>query len=206
MGRFAVREETAIPIVRIGPGGRRLGVGFSILAIAIQALSLGLPAILLSAALVLSLVLWLTTPWRLGPGSRLAASLGVLVLLAHVAEEYLTGVQVALPALFGREAWGSAQYLGFNGVWVILFGAAIATARPGRSLPVLVILFLAVAGGVVNGVFHLLLVLRRESYFPGAWTAPCSVAVGLWQLRLLYGRRTDAQRPEPIEGGTWEER
>jgi hypothetical protein len=119
---------------------------------------------------------------------RLAAGLGVLVFLAHVVEEYLTGFQAGLPALFGRDAWSTAQYLVFNGVWALVFGAAALTVRPGRSLPVLVILFLAVAGGVGNGVVHLLLVLQRGSYFPGAWTAPFCLAVGLWQLRVLYDR------------------
>ena len=199
-------EETAIAVAPIGPGDRRRGVGFTILAIGFQALWLGLPAVFLSAALVLSLVLWLTTPWRIVPGLRLAAGLGVLVLLAHVAEEYLTGFAVALPALFGRAGWGAAQYLVFNGVWVLIFGAAAATVRAGRSLPVLVLLFLAVAGGVGNGLVHLLLVLQRGSYFPGAWTAPFCLAVGLWQLRTLYGRRADAvaHRREPMGGDLWE--
>ena len=98
----------------------------------------------------------------------------------------MTGLQQALPALFQRAPWSDGQYLAFNGVWALVFCIAALAVRPTRPLPVLIVLFFAVAGGVGNGVLHLLLVLRQAAYFPGAWTAPLCFVVGVWLLRLLY--------------------
>ena len=112
---------------------------------------------------------------------------GRRVFLAHVAEELLGGLHRALPDLFDRPAWSELRYLVFNGVWALVFLAAAITLRPGRPLPALIVLFFAFAGGVGNGILHLLLVLQQGAYFPGAWTAPLCLAVGVWLLRLLYG-------------------
>ena len=53
------------------------------------------------------------------------------------------------------------------------------------------VLFFAVAGGLLNGVGHLLLALQRGAYFPGAWTAPLALCVGIWLLWLLYARQPE---------------
>ena len=113
-------------------------------------------------------------------------ALAVLVFLAHVAEESLTGMQRALPELFGRPAWSAVQFLAFNAVWAAAFVATAFGIRPARSFPVLAVLFFAIAGGLGNGAFHLALVIQRGEYFPGAWTASLCLAVGVWLLCLLY--------------------
>ena len=157
-----------------------------IAAMVFQALWLGLPAVFLSVALLLSYGLWITTAWRVIPRLRFACILGIFIFLGHAAEEFLTGLQTALPAMFGRAAWSDTRYVVFNGAWALIFFAAALTIRAGRPLPVFIILFFAVAGGVGNGILHLLLVLWRGAYFPGAWTVPLCLAVGIWLLRLLY--------------------
>jgi Protein of unknown function with HXXEE motif len=163
-----------------------MGGAFVAAAVLFQALLLGLPAIFLSVALLISYGLWLAGAWRVRRGLGLACWVGILVFFAHAAEEFTTGFQRSLPALFERLAWTDGQYLLFNGVWALLFITAALAVRPGRPLPVLVILFLAIGGGVGNGLAHLLLAVERGAYFPGLWTAPLCLAVGIWLLRLLY--------------------
>lgn len=175
-----------------------MGAGFVVAAILFQTLWLGLPALFLSVALVVSYALWISTDWQITPRLRGAFILGILIFLAHVTEEFITGFQQALPGLFNRAPWTSTQYLVFNGVWALIFFASAITLRPGRQLPVFIILFFAVAGGVGNGVVHLLLVLQRGDYFPGAWTAVFCLAIGIRLLTLLYssdsGRSRSASR------------
>ncbi|MFQ5876161.1 MAG: HXXEE domain-containing protein [Acidobacteriota bacterium] len=165
---------------------RWIGAGIVLAAILSQAFWLGLPGILLSVALLVSYGLWISTPWHVAPRLRGAFALAILVFLGHAVEEFLTGFQQALPALFGLGPWPDRQYLLFNGAWALIFCMVAVAVRPVRRLPVLIILFFAVAGGVGNGVLHLLLVLQRGTYFPGAWTAPFCLGVGIWLLRLLY--------------------
>jgi Protein of unknown function with HXXEE motif len=167
---------------------RVLGGAFTLLAIAFQVVWLGLPAIFLGVALVASYALWLEGSWSVSPGLRRWFLIGIFVFVAHVIEEYSTGFPEALPGLFGRDAWSGAQYFVFVGVWGLLFvGSALSLGSPTR-LPVLVLIFFAIGGGVGNGLLHLIMVLVRGAYFPGAWTAlPCLV-VGVILLRLLYPR------------------
>ncbi len=182
----AMTVEGRVSSVRLPVRTRWLGAGFVVVAVLFQALWLGLPAIFVSVALAASYGLWVGSAWRVVPRLRAVFSLAVLLFVIHVAEEFLAGLPMALPELFGRSPWLDYQYLAFNGAWLLVFGAAAVTVGTGRQLPVLIILFFAVAGGVGNGVLHLLLVLRRGGYFPGAWTAPFCLIMGVWLLRLLY--------------------
>ena len=159
-----------------------------------QALWLGLPAVLLSVMLVLCFGLWNAGGWRVRPSLRGTFGLGVVVFLAHVAEEYAMDLHTSGPALVDRPAWSGFRFLAFNGTWAVVFCMAAAAARPGRSLPVLVVLFFAVAGGVGNGVVHLLLAVQAGRYFPGAWTAPLCFVVGVALLRSLYAGATPQGR------------
>jgi len=188
----ASRDETP-PGAQVPPRARRLGAAFVAAAVLFQALWLGLPAIFLSLLLLVSYGLWLSASWRVTPRLRWVFALAILVFVAHVAEEYLGGIPRELPALFGRAPWSDAQYLVFNGVWFLVFVAAAVALRPGRSLPVLVVLFFAIAGGVGNGVLHTLLTLGRGEYVAGSWTAVLCLGVGVWLLGLLYGRPGEAR-------------
>ena len=75
--------------------------------VAHQAYWIGLPGILLTVALLVSYVLWLVTPWRIVPRLGVAYAAGVVLLVAHGAEELLTGFPDAFPALFGRPPWSA---------------------------------------------------------------------------------------------------
>lgn len=165
---------------------RWLGAGVVLGGVLFQALWLGLPAILLSVGLVISYGLWAGSSWRFTLQLKVVFCIAVLVFLGHAAEEFLTGLQQDLPALMGRTRWCDEQLVVFNGAWAVVFATAAVRVAVKRPLPVLIILFFAVVGGVANGVVHLLLVLQRDAYFPGAWTAPLGLVIGIWLLRLLY--------------------
>ncbi|MEW6744429.1 MAG: hypothetical protein AB1486_16875 [Planctomycetota bacterium] len=165
---------------------RWIGAGVVMAAAIVQAFWLGLPAVLLSAALLVSFGLWIASPWHVGPQLRTAFGLAILVFIGHAVEEYLTGFHEVFPPLFGGQLWSGTQYLAFNGVWALIFCTAAVTLRPGRPLPALIILFFAVAGGVGNGVLHFVLVFHRGTYFPGAWTALLCLGAGAWLLWLLF--------------------
>jgi hypothetical protein len=54
------------------------------------------------------------------------------------------------------------------------------------QLAYLVVLFLALAGGVGNGAGHLLLTLMQDRYFPGTATAPICLLVGIALMMRLF--------------------
>lgn len=165
---------------------RWVGAGIVLAGVLFQALWLGLPAILVSLGLVIAYGLWTHGGWHYARPLRAVFFIATAVFLTHAAEEFLFGLQQALPELFGRYPWSDGQFAVFNVAWAMVFGVAAVRVAPGRPLPVLIILFFAVVGGVANGVAHLLLVLQRGGYFPGAWTAPVCLVMGVWLLRLLY--------------------
>jgi hypothetical protein len=151
---------------------RWLGAGFVLAAILFQAFWLGLPAMFVSVALLISYGLWISTSWQVRPRLRVAFTLAILLFVGHVVEEFLTGIHQALPGLFARAPWSEMRYLVFNGAWALIFFTAAVALRPGRSLPVLIILFFAVAGGVGNGVLHLF-----SAALPSSWHLVAAVAL-----------------------------
>jgi len=86
----------------------------------------------------------------------------------------------------GSDPWSARQFLIFNLVWLGIFVlAGLGMARGWRPAFV-VALFLALGGGIGNGLGHLMLVVRAGGYFPGADTAPLVFLAGsVLALRLL---------------------
>ena len=154
-----------------------------------QALWLGLPAAFLSVALVASYGVWACSHWYVTPRLRTATSYAILAFVAHLVEETLSGLYESLPALFDRAPWSIARFLLFNATWLAIFVFAALALEAGKAWPALPLIFLAVAGGVGNGILHLLLVLRQGAYFPGAVTAPICLITGVWLLLQLYRPR-----------------
>jgi len=182
--------------VTLSTRDRVTGAAFVVAGILLQSLLLGMPASLLSVALVIAYLLWTTESWSVrDPQLRWTYAIGIAIFVAHATEEYLTGLARRLPSLVGREPWSDAQFLAFNAVWLAIFLFAWFTYSR-YPLGALVLLFFALAGGVGNGIGHLLVSLVQGTYFPGTWTAPLCAAVGaaiLWRMfrrpqRLDYGR------------------
>jgi hypothetical protein len=151
-----------------------------------QGLWLGRAAALLSVALVIAYAVWIGGTWSLASRSLQATYGGALLIFPlHACEEFLTGFQRRLPALVG-DRWSDTQFLVFNAAWFTTFVFAGLGLRRRRPLAVLIVLFFALGGGIGNGIAHLLLVVAQGGYFPGAWTAPLCLIVGVVLWRQLF--------------------
>ncbi len=171
---------------------RTLGGLIVVAGVLFQSLWLGRAAALLSGALVIAYAVWIGGAWNLA-GRHLRATYGVAlaIFVVHACEEFLTGFQRRLPALVGTR-WTDTQFLVFNAAWFATFVLAAWGLHRRHPLAVLIVLFLALGGGVGNGVAHLLLVVTQGGYFPGAWTAPLCLIVGAALLRQLFTVPTTA--------------
>ncbi|HEY2434747.1 MAG TPA: HXXEE domain-containing protein [Vicinamibacterales bacterium] len=165
---------------------RMLGGSVVVAAALFQGLWLGRAAALISVAFLAAYAVWLWGAWSLGsPSLQATYVVAVAIFFVHACEEFLTGFQRRLPALVG-DHWTDTQFLVFNATWFAAFVLAGWGLRRRRPLAVLIVLFLALGGGVGNGVAHLLLVVAQGGYFPGAWTAPLCLIVGTALLRQLF--------------------
>jgi hypothetical protein len=169
--------------------GAALLVAAALLA---QTIVMGPAVAALDVALLVSYALWAARPVP-APPRRVLLALGaaVLVQLAHLAEEYHAGFQRAFPALLGY-AWSDARFLGFNAAWLAVFAASALLVARGRRLGYLGATFLAVGGGIGNGLGHLALVARAGGYFPGAYTAPLALGAGALLLAQLLRKSPHA--------------
>ena len=176
------------------------GLAFVAGAVLFQAAVVGLSGVLLSVLLLVSFGMWLRGRWGQLDSVRGPALLMTGAFVLHATEEFLGGLPELGPALIGRSV-SDGRFLFFNAVWLVLFVGSSVRLGKGGALPVLVVLFLAVAGGVGNGVAHLGFVLMEGGYFPGAWTTLPMFVMGVWVLRRLYGSDTGSPPagPEPSE-------
>ena len=172
--------------MRLSSRDRMLGGLIVVAGVLFQGLWLGRAAALLSVALVIAYGVWIGEAWSLA-GRSLQAAYGVALVIfpLHACEEFLTGFQRRFPALVG-DRWTDTQFLVFNAAWLTTFVLAAWGLHRRRPLAVLIVLFLALAGGVGNGIGHLLLAVAQRGYFPGAWTAPLCLIVGTVLLRQLF--------------------
>jgi hypothetical protein len=157
-----------------------------VLASALQLVVMGRAVTPLVIALVVSYILWIGQGVRRPTRGLLAAYAAALIVQClHLVEEYRTGFYRVFPPVFGAEPWSPGRFLVFNFTWLAAFliaGIGIAYVR--RSAYV-VALFLAIGGGIGNGLGHLALAVRRGGYFPGTYTAVLALFVGSILLRKL---------------------
>ncbi|HEX8243328.1 MAG TPA: HXXEE domain-containing protein [Longimicrobium sp.] len=149
--------------------------------------AMGRAVVVLAAALAASYAVWAArTEW--GPPRRMlpAYTAAVLVQCVHLAEEFRTGFHARFPPLLGAQPWPAGRFLAFNFAWLAVFAlAGIGLAR-GKRLAYLVALFLALGGGIGNGLGHLGLALRAGGYFPGAYTGALALVAGsMLMYRLM---------------------
>jgi len=150
--------------------------------------TMGRAVALLAVALVLAYVVWLAQP-VLEPRRVLSAYLLALAAQGlHFIEEYRAGFYREYPPLVGAAPWSRSTFLLFNLAWLFVFVlAAQGLARRWRPAAV-VALFLALGGGVLNGLGHFALAARASAYFPGLYTAPLSLAAGSYLLLRILRR------------------
>jgi hypothetical protein len=164
-------------------------VGAIVVASAIVAnyLVMGTAIIGLNVGLVVCYAIWARLPWGSAPASlRVTVGTGVLVQVLHFGEEYATGFYRAFPRRFGYE-WTPTRFVAFNGLWLAVFVVALWGLHQQSQLAYLGVLFLAVVGGIGNGIVHVGLAAQDGVYFPGLYTAPLCLAVGTVILSLLPG-------------------
>jgi hypothetical protein len=162
-----------------------VGAVFAAGAILANFLVLGRAVVVLNVGLALCFVLWARQPWGDAPPAlRGAYVCGILVQALHLGEEYVTAFYRSFPALFGYE-WTASRFLAFNLCWLALFTLALGGLRRGARWGYLLVLFMALVGGVGNGLGHVALAVLSQGYFPGLYTAPLCLLMGAVILRLL---------------------
>jgi hypothetical protein len=152
-------------------------------------LTMGRATIPLVVMLAVCYVIWARrSEWP--PASRIIGVYGaaVVVQCAHLLEEYRTGFYRVFPPVFGADPWSARRFLTFNVVWLIVFligGFGLVRGRRGAYL---VAMFLALGGGVLNGLGHIALSIREGGYFPGAYTGVLALVVGTVLAHRVLGR------------------
>ncbi len=175
---------------------RIVGAVFVLVVVAAQVRWMGRATSLLSVGLVIAYLLWVGTRWKNDPAAVLPMHLlAIAVQCLHFTEEFVTGFQRQFPKLIGYE-WSDARFVTFNMAWLAVFVLAGLGVYRRVQLAYLVVLFLALAGGVGNGAGHLLLSATQGRYFPGAATAPLCLLVGVALLTRLFGETRVRQERE----------
>ena len=173
----------------VGSRDRIAGAVFVLVVVAAQVRWMGSAAALLTVSLIVSYLLWIAAPWRNDPVSIVPIYLlAIVVECVHFGEEYLTGFQRQFPKLMGYE-WSDARFVAFNMAWLAVFVLAALGVYRRVAFAYLVVLFLALGGGVGNGAGHLLLCVTQGRYFPGAATAPLCLLAGIGLLVKLFRQR-----------------
>lgn len=157
--------------------------------------TMGRATIFLVVAMLLCYALWVRRrEWPPVESVLGVYALAVLVMGAHMVEEYLAGFYRVFPPVFGAGPWSSQRFLIFNLLWLTIFVIAGVGLAHGRRVAYLVALFLAIGGGIGNGLGHLALSARESGYFPGAYTGVLALLVGsILAYRLM--RPADLSRP-----------
>jgi hypothetical protein len=164
-----------------------LGAVLVAIAISLQHLYMGPAVIALSVGLIIAYAVWLNTlNHAIGGNTRVTVIYGVAVLVQalHLLEEYLTGFQRQLPSIWDSE-WTDHQFLTFNLVWLTIFAMAGFGVAFGVRLAFLVAWFMAIVGGVGNGLFHITLSVFTGGYFPGLATGTVHLVVGVLLIAAL---------------------
>jgi hypothetical protein len=172
--------------------GRFLGAAFVLVVGFAQFWWMGRATTPLAAGLVAAYVVWIAGRWNDDAAKVLPACLlAIAVQCLHFSEEFATGFQRQFPQISGDE-WSDVRFVTFNMIWLALFVLAALGVYRRVALAYLVVLFLALAGGVGNGVGHLVLSATRARYFPGTVTAPLCLLAGIGLLATLFGGRGGA--------------
>jgi Protein of unknown function with HXXEE motif len=167
---------------------RIVGAVLVLMVLAAQTYSMGPAIIFLSGGLVVSFGVWIAAPWKNDAAAVLPIYLlAIVVQCLHFTEEYVTGFQHQFPKLFARD-WSDARFVAFNMLWLAAFVLAGLGVYRRVHLAYLVVIFLALIGGVGNGLSHLMLSAMNRGYFPGLVTAPICLLLGILLLRRLFRR------------------
>ena len=167
---------------------RIVGAVLVLAVLVAQTYWMGPAIIFLSGGLIVSYAVWMAAPWKNDAGAVLPIYLlAIAVQCLHFTEEYATGFQHQFPRLFASD-WSDMRFVMFNMFWLAAFVLAGWGVYRRISLAYLVVLFLALIGGVGNGLSHLILSAMNRGYFPGVITAPFCLLMGILLLLRLFRR------------------
>ena len=151
-------------------------------------LTMGRATILLVVTLAVCYAVWARRPeWPSAKSIIGVYAVSVGVQCAHVFEEYRTGFYRVFPPVFGADPWSTRRFLTFNFVWLTVFLIAGFGLLRGRRGAYLIAMFLAIGGGILNGLGHIALSIREGGYFPGAYTGVLALIVGTVLAYRLFG-------------------
>jgi hypothetical protein len=164
--------------------------GVVVTADMVMLLTMGRAVIVLAAVLLLAFALSLNfTPAE--PRQVLPAYFFAIVMqLLHLSEEYRSGFYRAFPPVFGAPAWSGSAFLLFNAIWLSVFGLGAYGLIRRSQWATVIAFFLALGGGVLNGLGHAVLAVQAGAYFPGLYTAPLVFVAGsVLAFKLLRSSR-----------------
>jgi Protein of unknown function with HXXEE motif len=171
---------------------RIIGALLVLAVVAAQTRWMGPPIIFLSGGLVVCYGVWVAARWKNDAAAVLPVYLiAIVVQCLHFTEEYVTGFQHQFPRLFGED-WSDARFVTFNMLWLAAFVLSALGVYRRVALAYLVVLFLALIGGVGNRASHVVLAAMSGRYFPGIVTAPFCLLVGVSLLSRVFGRTEKA--------------
>ena len=131
---------------------RIIGAILVLIVLAAQKLWMGPAIMFLSGGLILAYVVWVTGRWKNDVAEVLPIYLlAVTVQCLHFTEEYVTGFQHQFPRLFGYD-WSDPRFVMFNMLWLAAFVLAGLGIYRRVQLAYLIVLCLALIGGVGNGI------------------------------------------------------
>jgi hypothetical protein len=141
-----------------------------------------IPAVFFVFAAV-SLVLTLLRPPRrldASESDRLVLPLlvGIACQCVHCIEEFVTGLHIRLPALFGLAPLSDAFFVTVNLIWIAVWTVAAAGIRRNIRAAYFPVWFFALAM-LANLMAHPLLALWTGGYFPGLFTSPLVGIMGI---------------------------
>lgn len=123
-------------------------------------------------------------------GAVPASLAAIAAQVAHLIEESRTGFYREFPPVWGAPPWSRELFVLFNLSCLLVFGLAAVGLMRGRRWAVIVAFFLALGGGVLNGIAHIALAVRESGYFPGLYTAPLVFCAGVYLASRLWRRST----------------
>ena len=163
---------------------------------ALMLATMGRAVTVLVMAVGASYAIWLTrSDWPQSHRILPVFLVAVFVQCAHLGEEIWSGFYRAFPPVFGADPWSERQFIVFNLVWLVVFFAAGLGVKLRWRPAYIATLFLAIGGGIGNGLGHIALAIHAYGYFPGLYTAPVALAAGLPCSRAIAARQRASWRP-----------
>jgi len=126
--------------------------------------------------------------------------IGIACQCIHCIEEFVTGIHLLFPPLFGLAPVSAEAFVGFNVFWIGIWALAAFGVLRGAQIAYFPVWFFALAM-CLNAIAHPLLSLWVGDYFPGLITSPIVGIMGIVILRQLLQTTTWVTNDTPTMSG-----